>query len=251
MNSLDKTLDLFVSSEPDPSAIAAAQGRLEAAVAARAAARPARPSTRRLGGWVAAATSAAALTFAILWLPLNPTPAFAQVQEHFRDFRTLRFDMKQRVGGREAMSVRVSMTRRGDVRTDIGKDMSVIVNSSDGRVLTLIHGARLAVEDSRGSEAGDVDALAWLDDVREFQGAATRLPQPRVIDGRTAYGWRLKAGGLDMELWATAEGLPLEMQMNGAGQMRFDFDFEFDVALPAETFSTAIPAGYSRGEAED
>jgi outer membrane lipoprotein-sorting protein len=251
MNSLDKALDSFVSSEPDPSAIAAAQGRLEAAVAARAATRPARPATRRLGGWVAAATSAAALAFAILWLPLNPTPAFAQVQEHFRDFRTLRFDMKQRVAGREAMAVRVSMTRRGDVRTDIGKDMSVIVNSGDGRVLTLIHGARLAVENPRGSEAGDVDALDWLEDVREFQGAATRLPQQRVIDGRTAYGWRLKADNVDLELWATADGLPLEMQMNGAGQMSFDFDFEFDVALPAETFSTAIPAGYSRGEAED
>jgi hypothetical protein len=35
------------------------------------------------------------------------------------------------------------------------------------------------------------------------------------------------------------------------GQMHFDFRFEFDVALPAETFSTAIPAGYSRAEAED
>jgi outer membrane lipoprotein-sorting protein len=251
MNSLDRTLDLFASSEPDASAIGAAQGRLEAAVAARAATRPARSSTRRVGGWVAVATSAAAVAFAVLWMPLTSTPAFAQVQEHFRDFRTLRFDMKQRVDGRENMAVRVSMTRGGDVRTDIGKDMSVIVNSKDDRVLTLVHGARLAVEHPRGSEVGDVDALDWLEDIREFQGAATRLPRQRVIDGRTAYGWQLKAGNLDLELWATADGLPLEMQMTGAGEMRFDFDFEFDVAIPAETFSTAIPAGYSRGEAED
>jgi outer membrane lipoprotein-sorting protein len=250
MNSLDRTLDLFVSSEPDASAIAAAQGRLEAAVAARVAARPAR-STRRVGGWFAVAASAAAVAFAVLWLPLASTPAFAQVQQHFRDFRTLRFDMKQFVAGSEVLAVRVSMTRGGDVRTDIGKDMSVIVNSGEGRVLTLAHGARRAVEQPLGSEASDSDALAWLEDVRNFQGAATRLPQTRVIDGRKAYGWRLDVDNVDLDLWATADGLPLEMQMSGAGQMRFDFDFEFDVALPAETFSTAIPDGYSRGDAED
>lgn len=251
MNSLDRTLDSFVSSEPDASAIAAAQGRLEAAVAARAATRPVRSSTRRVGGWLAVASSAAAVAFAILWLPLTSTPAFAQVQEHFRDFRTLRFDMRQLVAGREVLAIRVSMTRDGDVRTDIGKDMSVIVNSGDGRVLTLAHGARRAMEQPLGRGAGDVDALDWLEDVRDFQGAATRLPQTRVIDGRKAYGWRLKDDDMDLELWATADGLPLEMQMSGVGQMRFDFDFEFDIVLPAETFSTAIPAGYSRGGAED
>ncbi len=251
MNSLDRTLDSFVSSEPDASAIAAAQGRLEAAVAARAATRPVRSSTRRVGGWLAVASSAAAVAFAILWLPLTSTPAFAQVQEHFRDFRTLRFDMRQLVAGREVLAIRVSMTRDGDVRTDIGKDMSVIVNSGDGRVLTLAHGVRRAMEQPLGRGAGDVDALDWLEDVRDFQGAATRLPQTRVIDGRKAYGWRLKDDDMDLELWATADGLPLEMQMSGVGQMRFDFDFEFDIVLPAETFSTAIPAGYSRGGAED
>jgi outer membrane lipoprotein-sorting protein len=251
MNSLDRTLDLFVSSEPDASAIAAAQGRLEAAVAARVATQPTRSPSRRVGGWFAVATSAAAVAFAVLWLPLASTPAFAQVQQHFRDFRTLRFDMKQLVAGREVLTVRVSMTRDGDVRTDIGRDMSVIVNSGDGRVLTLAHGARRAMEQPLGSEASDGGALDWLEDVRDFQGVATRLPQTRVIDGRKAYGWRLKADDVDLDLWATADGLPLEMQMSGAGQMRFDFDFEFDVTLPAETFSTAIPAGYSRGGAED
>jgi hypothetical protein len=242
---------MFVSSEPDASAIAAAQGRLEAAVARRAASRPARSSTRRVGGWFAVASSAAAVAFALLWLPLTSTPAFAQVQEHFRDFRTLRFDMKQLVAGREVLAVRVSMTRDGDVRTDIGKDMSVIVNSRDGRVLTLAHGPRHAMEQPLEKGAGDVDALDWLEEVRDFQGAATRLPQTRVIDGRKAYGWRLEDDNMDLELWATADGLPLEMQMSGDGQMRFDFDFEFDIVLPAETFSTAIPAGYSRGGAED
>ena len=39
--------------------------------------------------------------------------------------------------------------------------------------------------------------------------------------------------------------------MKGAGEMRFDFHFEFDVAFAPEMFSTAIPAGYSRGNPED
>ena len=33
--------------------------------------------------------------------------------------------------------------------------------------------------------------------------------------------------------------------------MQLDFDFEFDPALPAQMFSTEIPAGYSLAEAED
>ena len=45
--------------------------------------------------------SAAVAAVALLWLPLGSTPAlaFAQVQQHFRDFRTLRFDIEQRMNG--------------------------------------------------------------------------------------------------------------------------------------------------------
>jgi hypothetical protein len=251
MNTLDRTVELFAALEPGAAAATAAQERLESALGARAATRPRR--TRSVGGWLAAAASAAVVAVAILWLPLTPTPAlaFSQVQDHFRDFRTLRFDIEQRVAGQETPRTRVSMTRDGKVRTDIGKDVSVIVNSVDRRVLTLMHSEHLAIESPLGSPVTQEDELKWMKDVRDFQGIATRLPQPRVIDGRAAYGWKLNVGGMDLLLWATEEGLPLEMQMTGQERIEIGLHFEFDAPLAADLFSTAIPAGYSRVQAED
>jgi len=250
MNSLDKTLESFATREPPAEMVNAAQARLEAAVSARIAAAAPR-ARRRVGGWLAAGVSAAAALMAVILLPLAPTPAFAAVQEHFQDFRTLRFDMTQEVAGQKGLVTKVAVTRDGNLRTDIGTDLSVIVNSAQGRVLTLIHPEHVVMETPISGGQGSDDSMRWLDDIRKFQGVATRLPEPRTIDGRQAYGWKLRTGSMDIVLWATAAGLPLEMQMTGEQQMRFEFHFEFDVPLPDEMFSTAIPAGYSRAPAED
>jgi hypothetical protein len=253
MNTLDRTLESFAALDVDAAATAAAQARLEAVIDRRLEARAARRPARRVGGWLAAATSAAAVALAVLLLPLTPTPAvaFSQVQAHFRDFRTLRFDMTQSMNGHEGFATRVSMTRDGKVRTDIGGDMSVVVDPVERRVLTLMHRPRIAMETPLVGTPKEDDGLEWLREVRDFQGIATRLAGSRVIAGQRAYGWRLPVGTVELELWATEDGLPLEMKMKGAGEMRLDFRFEFDVAIAPEVFSTAIPAGYSRANAED
>jgi hypothetical protein len=253
MNSLDQTLELFVGREPGADLVNGAQARLEAAIASRVAAAPA-PSVRpRVRGWLAATASALVAAVAFVWLPLTSTPAlaFSAVQQHFRDFNTLRFDMRQRVQGQEGIVTHVATTRDGKLRTDVGSDVSVIVNIAEGRVLTLVHPEHIAMESPIAAQSGKDDPLDWLEDIRKFQGVATRLPQPRTIDGQRAYGWQLRVQNLDIVLWATADGVPLEMNMTGAGDMHFDFHFEFDVPLPDAFFSTAIPAGYSRAQAED
>lgn len=252
MNTLDKTIESFAAAEPRAELVDAAQKRLEAVVSARTSA-SSRRANRAAGGWLAATASALVVAVVLLWMPLTPTPAlaFSAVQEHFRDFRTLRFDMTQQVDGQKGLVTRVATTRDGKLRTDVGADVSVIVNTAEGRVLTLIHPEHVAMESPIGGTTGADDSMDWLEDIRKFQGAAVRLPEPRTIDGRRAYGWKLQVQNLDIVLWATEGGLPLEMNMNGAGKMHFDFHFEFDVQLPDAMFSTAIPAGYSRAKAED
>src|SRR5690348_13912458 len=186
-------------------------------------------------------------------MPLTSTPAlaFSVVQEHFQDFHTLQFDMTQEVAGQKGLVTHVAITRDGNLRTDVGTDVSVIANTAEGRVLTLIHPEHMALETPLGGGKDGDDSLRWLDDIRRFQGIAVRLPEPRTIDGRKAYGWKLQIGNMDIVLWATEGGLPLEMQMTGEQQMRFEFHFQFDVPLPAAMFSTALPPGYSRAPAED
>jgi hypothetical protein len=253
MNSLDQTLERFVAAQPGADLVSAAQGRLDAAVAARVSVTQTRRGKRGVTGWLAATASALVAAVAFVWLPLTPTPAlaFSTVQEHLRDFRTLRVEMRQRVAGQEGTMTRISVTRDGKLRTDVGKDLSVIVNAAENRVITLVHEEHLAVESPLGADAGESDSLDWLEDIRNFQGVAKRLPEPRLINGHRSYGWQLEVQSLTAVLWTTDEGVPLEMIMTGAGDMRFDFRFEYDVPLPAQTFSTAIPAGYSRAKAED
>jgi hypothetical protein len=204
----------------------------------------------RVGGWFAAATSAAVVAVAMLWLPLNPTPAlaFAQVQQHLRDFRTLRFDMEQRMNGEVMMKTRVNVTRDGNVRTDVGDDISVIVNSSERRVITLVHAERMAVVSPLGAPATHEEALDWLKEIRDFQGAAKELPKTRVIGGQQAHGWELQTGDGKVVLWATDEGLPLEMTLVGSTPLQLSFRFEFDLPIEPKTFSTEVPAGYSLAE---
>jgi outer membrane lipoprotein-sorting protein len=203
-----------------------------------------RVKTVRKTGWLAAAVSAGVAALVVLLLPLNPTPVFAAVQQHFRDFQTMRFVIDQRVGGEKTIQTRVQATRSGNVRTEVGEDVVVIVNSTEGRVLTLIRGSHMAMVSPLAHPVEEEDALKWMKDIREFQGAAKMLPEPRMIQGKKAYGWQLETQGIDMVLWATAEGLPLQMTMNPAAQLQLDFNFEFDVPIAAGTFSTAVPAGY-------
>ena len=253
MNTLDHNLNLLAAREPDEAMVQAAQRKLEAAVAERAGRVATRKPARRFGGWLAAATSAGIVALAMLWLPLVPSTAlaFAQVQQHFRDFRTLRFDVEQRMNGKVLMKSRVHVTRDGNVRTDVGDLISVIVNSTEHRVMTLHHPAHVATLAPLPVAATRDDAMAWLEDLREFQGEARVLAQTRIIDFRKAHGWELATAAGKIVLWATDDGLPLEMTLGSSTPVQLRFDFEFDPALPAQMFSTEIPAGYSLGKDED
>jgi outer membrane lipoprotein-sorting protein len=253
MNTLDQTLKLLAELEPDEAMVHAAQRKLEATVAARTAKGATSKPTRRVGGWLAAAASAGAVVLAMLWMPLVSTTAlaFAQVQQHFRDFRTLRFDVEQSVNGSSVMKSRVHVTHDGNVRTDVGDLVSVIVNSSEGRVLTLHHPAHVATIAPLDAPVTKDDAMAWLEEIREFQGEARALPQTRLIGLHRAHGWELTTAAGKLVLWATDEGLPLEMTLSGSAALELSFDFEFDPAIPAQMFSTEIPEGYSLGKEED
>ena len=64
-------------------------------------------------------------------------------------------------------------------------------------------------------------------------------------------GWELTIAGATIVLWATDDGLPLEMKMGGGTALQLDFHFEFDPPQSAQMFSTEVPAGYSLGKDED
>lgn len=231
--------------QPVPADLEAeAQARLLQRLASYPAARPRRA---RLFAFAAAAALAAVV---LLGLPLlrDEGQAFAAVQQHFRGFRTLAMTIEQRMGDTPLPRTRVWLDAAGRVRTDVGEQISVIVDPGAGRVVSLLHSEKQGTEVSLPVQAAPAsgDALAWLEEIRRFQGEARRLPEPRRIAGLVAHGWELPVGDQRLVLWATEEGLPLAMEHAVPGGLRLDYAFEFDVALPAGYLDAVLPAGYER-----
>ena len=89
------------------------------------------------------------------------------------------------------------MTHDGNVRTQVGDDITVIVNSADKRVLTLMKSARVALSSRSKRRWNSTISSLGSKDIREFQGVATRLPESRIIDNPEGYGWQLSTDGMD------------------------------------------------------
>jgi hypothetical protein len=211
----------------------------------RQARRPARAPAR--AWWAVTATAVLVIAMIIAGPMLSGGgDAFAAVQAHFRHFTTLSMTITQRYNGQPLQTSHTVVDARGVVRTDVGDQLSVIVDAPRGRLLTLLHEPRqamIATIPKNKPAAGD--ALSWLDDLRNFKGKAMPLPDTRIIDGRTAYGWTLQASGTTMELWADADGLPLAMRQQGGGGLEIDYRFEFDKPIAPGLLSSDAPVGYA------
>lgn len=219
----------------------AAQHRLAAVLQGRSPRRQ-----RSLRRWtVAGITAVAALVLAI-GLPFltGQGDAFAAVQAHFRDFRSLQMDVVQRHGDQVLITSRTRVNASGATRTDVGESLSIVVDPARGRMLTLLHEERRAIAAAIPAHAAATGKdIAWLDELRRYTGKATPLSTTRTIDGRTAQGWSLQLGSGAIELWADADGLPLEMRTLG-GPLQIDYRFAFDVQFAPDVFDTALPLGY-------
>lgn len=239
--------------QPDPAGIDAAQQRLQSRLARR--------TGRRASPWgrllAVAGTACAVLALSLLTLVGGGNgEAFATVQRHFADFDTLVMRIDQRSAGAPAQRLEVAMTQAGDVRVDIADQLSVVFDAAAGVSLTLLHESRQALRmplPALGDALlGDDNPMAWIQEIREFQGKAERLPDSRVIDGHTAWAWVLEIEGTRCLLWATADGLPLQLTVDSDGAaagvallVDIAFDFQFDPALRPDLFDTQVPAGYA------
>jgi hypothetical protein len=225
----------------------AAQIRLIARLRHARAPSQATSRTTSRGWWAFAASAMIALAIGIAVPMLSGnSDAFAAVQARFVEFQTLSMTITQRFGHRATQTSHTVIDDRGVVRTDVGDRLSVIVDAPRGRVMTLLHEPRQAmIAPIPKSAAAKDDALSWLDELRAFKGNATRLKETRIIDGRTAHGWRVKLPGGTMTLWADDNDLPLAMQQIGGGELTIDYRFVFDRPIPPAHLSSDPPAGYT------
>lgn len=229
--------------------IESAQQKLDAAIAKL----PVRKkSTARR--WLFAAGAACAV-MVIGLLPIfgdDNGVAFAQVQRHFLDFQTLAFTIEQRFSGQLQLTTQVQMNRAGDVRTDIDKGMSVIMNTKQKQVLTLMHEDREAMQFAIDvAPVANAKTTDWLHEIQKYKDGARPISKTRIIDGRAAHGWALTIKGMQTEIWADDDGIPVSMTMTGDNKVDLRFRFKFNPPTDASTFSTDIPAGYTRAPPDD
>lgn len=230
--------------EPAHEQLAQAQQNLDALIQDRTT----RDRPRTMVGWLAATAAGIAAVGVVLLLPTSQSVAFAEVQKHFASFRTLSFLVNTEMGGETIQQSHVYVNEAGDVRTDVGGDISVIVNASRREVLILAHGPRVAMLMPITKAPKNEDPLAWLAEVRAYQKAATPLGT-KVVNGKTAHGWELEIQGMQTQLWADENGLPLSMEIDQHA-VETQMQFTFDAPLAADLFSFDIPQGYSV-ESED
>lgn len=223
-------------------AVERAQQRLSQRL--RDAARPRRVHAPR---WFAASALAALLVVAVMSVPMlsGGGDAFAAVQDRLRQFTHLDMSITQRAQGQVIQTSRTLVDAQGRLRTDVGDQLSIIVDPKRGRVLTLLHAPRQAMVTALPKAgAAQGDTLRWLDDLRNFKGKATPLAGTRVIDGHRAHGWSLRLHGVDMEIWADASGLPLALRQNGGAGLEIDYRFTLDGPVAPGRLSSDPPAGY-------
>lgn len=247
--SLDADVQALNAQIPDDSVLEAAQRRLEDAIARR----PTTASHRRIPVRLSLAVGVAALVVLGFLLPtlfVNQGVAFAAVQKHLRDFKTLTMTVTQRSNGMDLPTIHVWMDRSGNAHTTIGDSTSVIVNADSGTVLVLQHQSRLAMRMSfvAGKGPQETQAFAWLKSVREFQGRAKRLEGTRTIDGQTTYGWSLETGGMNIVLWVDNDGVPRFVSVNNGKTLTQRIQVSLNVPIKSERFSTRLPPGYTLGK---
>ena len=228
---------------PDADRMDLAQRRLQSTLAAKR-----RHPRLQRAAWIGAA-GAAVLALAFMLLPTLPgggQDAFAAVQQQLRDFRTVHLHITQQSGGMALPTINVWADRKGHTRADIGNATSVIVDTRTHQMITLLHASHRAMRMPLPSTAtvAASDPLKWLHALAHFDGNATRLKTPRVIDGATTHGWVLHTQGVKMTVWADHRHVPRSILVQGktfAQRMHVTLD----ATPPPGTFASSIPDGYT------
>ncbi|ALN87837.1 hypothetical protein LC55x_4589 [Lysobacter capsici] len=207
-----------------------------------------RPRRMQAPRWIAASALAALLVVVVMSLPMlsGGGDAFAAVQDHLRHFVHLEMNVTQRVQGRVIQTSRTLVDAHGVLRTDVGDQLSIVVDPQRGRLLTLLHASRQAMLTALPKgKATQHDTLQWLDELRNFKGKATPLADTRMIDGQRAHGWSLRLHGVDMDIWADPSGLPLAMRQNNGAGLEIDYRFTVDGPVAPGRLSSDPPPGYA------
>lgn len=231
-----------VREEPSRQEVDAAVGRFRARLPRQTVSRPA-----RLIRWVGAAT--AAMLVIIVGPQLVPGDngtAFAEVQAWFENYETVHVRTETHQHEAVLTEMNIWVTADGDMRLESGPIVQIF-DPEAGVIHILLPGEQVMTVEAGGEalegEAMRSEVMAWLEEIREFQGQAQPLADTRSIQGVEAIGYRLDIDQTNMVLWAeSATNRPLLMEVMLPGDAIMRSHIQFDQPLPENAFS--VPAQY-------
>lgn len=201
--------------------------------------------------WAGGAVAAALLiTLVPQIMPGNGGVAFARVQSWFEDFRTVHTTTVTTQGDRELSRIETWATADGSMRLESGPVVQIF-DASAGTMHTLLPGDRvMSMPVPMDEAAAPAASMEWVQEIRDFQGQAQRLPETRRIDGQEAVGFRLMIDGITVDLWAQPEtGRPILMELMMANDVTMRTRLAFDQALPTDVFT--VPSHYQPVDSEE
>jgi hypothetical protein len=205
-----------------------------------------RKAVRWLSLAAAASVVFAAVTAVSFLLPGQTGGAFAQAQQWFSTFSTLRVETTAQVGQETVSQMTFWLNAAGDVRIEAAGATTIIKASTD--TIYIVPPDGQAITQGIPANGAANDATGWLDDIRDFQGQAELLAESRLIDGISAVGYAIDVGSTTFALWVDPfDGRPLLVEAKTPGTS-VRHALSFNVPLPAGAFDVpdvVQPVGHS------
>ncbi len=216
---------------------------------------PERMFTMRRMPRIAAAILILAIAGIAAWLTIGrggASIAWADVQEHIRNARTLTYKISIQQEGKPNLEMDVMYMDPGLMRQELYMpETGRIVKTMDlreGKLLVLLESQKQAIfVDMNKIPKSKVqkDLLARMRSL--IEEAEAELGE-KEIDGRPARGYRVTKDGFDLTIWAdieTARPVEMELTMFSGSSKIVMMDFELDRELDPSLFSLVPADGYS------
>lgn len=203
---------------------------------------------------------AAIVTIAIsLWtIERNAGLTFAQVIQNVQKTKSVRFELKQKLGSQPELNSRMSL--EGDkVRYEIQDAVIFVMDTKEKKGLQLDVPVKVARELNSAAEnplkvfKDPIDRLRNLKE--EIKDRVDRLPD-EMLNGRPCQVYQVKGDAkskkedvwlvpAQFKLWVDAKtGLPVQILAKDDQTYLLYEKFEWDVAIPEQQFSLQVPPGY-------
>ena len=199
-----------------------------------------------------------AIAFSLWIVERNAGLTFAQIIDNVQKAKSVRFELKQKLGSQPELNSRISL--QGDkVRYEIQDMLILVMDTRQKRGLQLDVPVKVARPLDSAAEIpvkvfkDPIDRLRNLKE--EFKDRVDRL-RDETLNGRVCQVYQVKVDSKKkkddvplvpdhFKLWVDAKtGLPVQILAKDDQTFLLYDKFEWDIAFPEEQFSLQVPQGY-------